>query len=227
MADGRSLAPVGRAERVQRAYLWAVPWAGYLALLAVARPLAMPAILTGWVLILVWQIFAVGAFDAGISAARRNPLRLAWMLAPILLFATQSWGAAGLALANALIELTIVEVAALILTLVVVMILQPGMDKGPAWPGIVIMGIFVIAFLSAFAGAWLQLNAHPGWLRLGTLALAFASQCVVDWAWLRRLADKGLRIDDPFSGNRGFALIIGQLLAWLLLPAVFALIAML
>lgn len=211
-------------KRIQRVYLWLVPWSGYLALLAVARPLAMPAILTGWILILVWQIFAVGALDAGIDGARRNPLRLAWAIAPTLLFATQAWDAAGLALANALIELTIVEVAALILTLVVVMVLQPGEDKGMAWPGIIIMGVFVVAFLWAFVGAWLQLNPAPGGLRIGALGGAFASQCAVDWVWLRKVANDGGGFADPLTGDRGMQLIIGQLIAWLVLPGVFALL---
>lgn len=207
--------------RLRRIYLWLLPWAGYVALLAVARPLAQPAILTGWVLILVWQIFAVGAADAGIDAARRDPWRLAWMVAPGLLLATQSWGSAGRATANALIEVTIVEIAALIVALVAIMLSAPGRDKGPAWPGIIILAVFVVAFLWSFVAAWALLNPTPGWVRAGALTLAFASQLVTDWRWLRPLERGQFAIDDPFASPRGMQLILGQLTLWLLLPAVF------
>ncbi len=54
-------------ERLERAWLWILPWTGYLALLTVAREVAMPAVLTGWVLILVWQMFAIGAHEERIA----------------------------------------------------------------------------------------------------------------------------------------------------------------
>lgn len=219
MSDARTL-----GRRIQRTYLWCVPWAGYLALLTVAFSLAMPAILTGWVLILVWQIVAVGALDAGIQQARRSPWALGWALAPLLLFTTQSWAGAELALANALIELTIVEVAALIVMLVTVMVLHDEEGKEMAWPGIIVMGIFIGFFLWAFVGAWRVLNPEPGWLRIGALAAAFATQCAVDWRWLRPLANGDLAIDDPLSGDQGMKLIVGQLVLWLLAPVPFALL---
>ncbi len=214
-------------ERLERAWLWILPWTGYLALLTVAREVAMPAVLTGWVLILVWQMFAIGAHEQRIGDARRNPWNLSWMLAPALLFASQSWGDAGLAIANAFIEITIVDVSALIVVLVTVMVLQPGEGKEMAWPGIIILGLFVGCFLWAFVAGWRLINPDHGLLRVLALGGAFALQCIFDWRWLRPLARGDYGIGDIFSNEAGFGLILGQLFVWLLLPGVYALIALL
>lgn len=214
-------------ERLERAWLWILPWAGYVALLSVARNVAMPAVLTGWVLILVWQMFAIGAHDQRIGEARRNPLNLGWILAPILLFASQSWGDAGLAVANAFIEITIVDVSALIVVLVTVMVLQPGEGKEMAWPGIIILGLFVACFLWAFVAGWRQINPDHGLLRELALGAAFCIQFARDWRWLRPLTRGDYGIGDIFSNDAGFGLILGQLGLWLLLPGAFALLALL
>jgi hypothetical protein len=214
-------------ERLERAWLWILPWAGYLALLSVARNVALPAVLTGWVLILVWQMFAIGAHDQRIGEAKRNPWHLGWMLAPALLFASQSWGDAGLAVANAFIEITIVDVSALIVVLVTVMVLQPGEGKEMAWPGIIILGLFVGCFLWAFVAGWRQVNPDHGLLRSLALGAAFIIQCARDWRWLRPLTRGSYGIGDIFSNETGLGLILGQLALWLLLPGVFALIALL
>ena len=212
------------SERLELAWLWLLPWCGYLALLSVAHDQAMPAVLTGWILILVWQMFAVGAHNQRMSQARRNPWNLAWLLAPSLLFATQGWGDAGLALANALIEITIVDVSALLLVLVVVMVLQPGEGKEMAWPGIVILALFTGCFLWAFIAGWRLINPeYAGWRQL-PLAAAFAIQCVRDWLWLRPLARGDKTIGDVFANESGMGLILGQLALWLLLPVPFALL---
>lgn len=213
------------SERLERAWLWSMPWAGYVALLAVARAVAMPAVLTGWVLILVWQMFAVGAHDRRIREARRNPWNLGWALAPMLLIASQSWGDAGLAIANALIEITIVDVSALMVVLVTVMVLQPGEGKEMAWPGIIILGLFVGCFLWAFAAGWMAINPDYAPLRLLSLGAAFAIQCAFDWRWLRPLARGELAIADIFANDAGMVLILAQLAVWLVLPGAFALLA--
>jgi hypothetical protein len=214
-------------ERLERAWLWILPWSGYLALLSVARNVAMPAVLTGWVLILVWQMFAIGAHDQRIGDARRNPWNLGWMLAPVLLFASQSWGDAGLAVANALIEITIVDVSALIVVLVTVMVLQPGEGKEMAWPGIIILGLFVACFLWAFVAGWHLINPDHGLLRGLALGSAFIIQFMRDWRWLRPLARGDHGIGDIYSNETGLGLILGQLALWLLLPGIFALLALL
>ena len=86
------------------------------------------------------------------------------------------------------------------------------------------MGVFVGCFLWAFVAGWRVLNPGPGWLRISALVGAFATQCVVDWRWLRPLARGELSIDDPLSGDQGMKLIVGQLVLWLLAPAPFALL---
>jgi hypothetical protein len=211
-------------ERLELIWLWLLPWLGYLALLAVAFDQAMPAVLTGWVLILVWQMFAVGAHDQRLAKAHRNPWNLAWLLAPALLFATQSWSDAGQALANALIETTIVDVSALLLVLVLVMVLQPGEGKEMAWPGIVILGAFTVCFLWAFVAGWRLINPEYGGWRQLPLASAFLIQCGRDWLWLRPLARGESSIGDVFANESGMGLILGQLALWLLLPVPFALL---
>jgi len=214
-------------ERLERAWLWMLPWAGYVALLSVARNLAMPAVLTGWVLILVWQMFAIGAYDKRIGEAKRNPWHLGWMLAPTLLFASQSWGDAGLGIANALIEITIVDVSALIVVLVTVMVLQPGEGKEMAWPGIIILGLFVGCFLWAFVAGWRQINPEHGLLRGLALGTAFVIQFARDWHWLRPLTRGSYGIGDIYSNDAGLVSILGQIALWLLLPGVFALLRLL
>lgn len=210
-------------ERLELAWLWILPWCGYVALLACAREVAMPAVLTGWILVLVWQMFAVGAHQR--HTARRDPWNIAWLLAPTLLFATQGWGDVGLALANALIEITIVEVSALLMVLVAVMVLQPGEGKEMAWPGIIILGVFVGIFLWAFVAGWRLLNPEYGGWRQLPLACAFLIQCVRDWLWLRPLARSESGIGDVFASESGMALILVQLALWLLLPVPFAVFA--
>lgn len=212
---------LGVLAKIERAYLWLLPWAGYIALLSVASQTSKPAILTGWILLLVWQIFAVGSHQEHNDPAKRSIWRLAWMLAPAMLLATQSWDGSAIALANALIELTIVEVAALIFALVAVMVMQPGEGKDMAWPGIIIMGIFVVAFLTSFVRAWLVLNPDPEWIRVGALLTAFVTQIVLDWRWLRPLAAGKLHIRDPMESKFGLPLILVQILLWLLMPVLF------
>jgi hypothetical protein len=216
-AEAPKARPTG-IRSAHRIYLWLLPWAGYLALLFSARSLAMPAVLTGWILLLVWQTVVIGAHDSGVDEARRSPLRLAWLLAPALLFGTQSWDSAGAAVANALIEITISEMAALVVCVVLLMILTPGEGKAAAWPGIVILTVFVSIFLLAYVGAWRQGNPDPGWLRPVALGSACLSQIGVDWRWLSRLAKKKLVISDPLETPSGLALILGQILIWLLAP---------
>lgn len=117
---------------IQRGYAWALPWAGYVALLWAAPERARPVIWSGWIVLLAWQIVAIGAMDAGIAGARRTPLRLLWLVAPVLLFGSQNWDSAALAVSNALIEITLSEFSALILCLLLVMWITPGEDKGMA-----------------------------------------------------------------------------------------------
>lgn len=210
------------SERLELAWLRTLPWWGYLALLALAFDRAMPAVLTGWVLILVWQMFAVGAHNQRMAQTPRKQWNLAWLLAPALLFATQSWGDAGHALANALIETTIVDVSALLLVLVVVMVLQPGEGKEMAWPGILILGAFTACFLWAFVAGWRQINPDAGASRQLPLASAFLIQCVRDWLWLRPLAGGQNSVGDVYAGDAGIGLILGQLALWLLVPAALA-----
>lgn len=228
MTEGGRLAAPGPArrpaQRLELAWLWILPWCGYVALLASAREVAMPAILTGWILVLVWQMFAVGAHQRRMLQARRSPWNIAWLLAPALLFATQGWGDAGHALANALVEITIIDVSALLLVLVTVMVLQPGEGKEMAWPGIVILGVFAVAFLWSFVAGWCLLNPEYGSWRQLPLASAFAIQCLRDWLWLRPLARGECAIGDVYAGEAGMGLILGQLALWLLLPVPFALL---
>jgi hypothetical protein len=208
----------------QRGYAWALPWAGYLGLLWAAPQLARPAIWSGWILLLVWQIIAVGAMDAGIASARRTPARLSWMVAPALLLGTQNWDSATLAVSNALIEITLSEFSALMLSLLLVMWLTPGEDKSMAWPGIIILSVLMGFFLYAFVNAWRLLNPAPDWIRAGALGGALLAQMAVDWRWLRQVARQELQLSDPMATSKGLGLILGQILLWLLLPAVFWLI---
>lgn len=197
-----------------------MPWAGYVALLIVAPQLATPAILTGWILLVLWQMFAMSAIDAGIDNVTRSPTRLLWLFAPIVLFGSQSWDSAELAVSNALIEIVISEFSALIVALALVMWAANGAAASPAFGGMVIITVFVGAFLYAFIGAWSQLNPTPGVIRIASLAGATLSQIVFNWGWLRRMERGKLEIADRMGTSRGIALVVGQMAVWVLLPLV-------
>lgn len=212
-----------RIDPLQRAYVWLLPWLGYLALLMVPGAPIKPAQLTGWALVLVWEILVLGALAAQVKAAGRPPWHRLWMLAPALLTLTQTWSAAGTAVINLCLELTITEFAALIATTVVLMLRKPGEDKSMAWPGIIILTLFCGAYLYALLRAWQLLNHNPDWLRWLALGTAFASQCAVDWRWLSQAADGRIQLVETMDSDHDLFRVVGQILLWLLLPLPFLL----
>lgn len=212
-----------RIDPWQRAYVWVLPWLGYLAVLMVPGAPVKPAQLTGWALVLVWEILVLGALAAQVKAAGRQPWHRLWMLAPVLLMLTQTWSAAGRALVNLCLELAITEFAALIATTVFLMFRKPGEEKSMAWPGIIILTLFCGAYLYALLRAWQLLNQDPNWLRWLALLTAFAVQCALDWRWLSQASDGRIQLVETMDADRDLFRVLGQIVLWLLLPLPFLL----
>lgn len=203
---------------LQSGYVCILPWTGYLALLGVPGAAHGMAQLSGWILLLVWQVLVLGALATRIPDARRQPARSAWMLAPMLLCATQSWSDAGHAVLNAAIELSITEFAALLGATVVLMLIKPGRGKAVAWPGILLLSALTGVYLYALISGWRLLNPDPDWLRQSALIGAFASQFATDWRWIAGVADGRLKLAETLDSERALFAILGQIAVWLVLP---------
>lgn len=208
---------------MQQARWWyaaLLPWAGYLVLL-ILHPQPLAAVLTGWILMLVWQVLVLGAIEAAEPIEKLRGRGLLWLLVPALLGASQSFEQGGLALANALLELLMIEFAAFMVALLIVFVRTPGTDKDMAWPGIILLGVFLVLFLRVPGELWLRLNPAAELWRILLLAVVLLVQVVLDMRWVTQVAAGELVLAESFGSPRGPLRIGLQILLWLLAPVVF------
>lgn len=198
-----------------RIYHYAIPWAGYLALLWVAPQHWRPATLSGWILMLVWILMA----PPPQPFVLRQPgsfARLRWLLVPLLVLLSQPIRAP-LSLAQGVIELAICEFASFTLCLAWAMARAPEADKGVAWPGIIMMLGLSGVQIYALGLGWLTLAPSTDVWSAVPLVVALALAMEGHWRYCQALFRNEVSIEStPFLDEP--LRVVAALLLWWLLP---------
>jgi hypothetical protein len=202
-------------------YMLCIPWMGYLAIAVTGAGPQGLFIGTGWLLVVIYQLFLLGAHKPGGGMTVREVLLA--LLSPVILAVGQFIRQDG-SLWNFFIEDSLTELVAMNVGLVMMFarafrtaVTTEKRSIGPAVPGVLILIGFTGAVLYCLFKAWMELNPHRDELSAINLGVAFLTSV---WSYFSAMK-RGAAFNKEKEPNIG--LVIGQIFIWLLaMPIVMA-----
>jgi hypothetical protein len=201
-------------------YMLCIPWFGYLAIMVTGKGPEGLMIGTGWLLVVIYQLFIMGNFKPNEGMSVKEVLLT--FLTPLLLVVGQFVRKDG-SIWNFFIEDSLTELVAMNVGLLLMFgremrkAVGSKRDIGPAVPGVIILLGFTGCVLYSLFKAWFELNPSRDYFSVINLSVAFGTSILSYFRSMKKGA--------MFSKEKepGIGLLVGQIFIWLLtMPIVMA-----
>lgn len=206
-------------------YYAILPYLGYLAVLIMAEkyPADGLIIMLGWLVLLVHQVIYLAVFEA--TAKREYKLALPFVT-PVLIAFNQT--TLDLSIWNFFLEQTVVEMVGMMIGLSIVFLFSKNDEGRTSWQDMGCTPLIVVTIIGAgswgFVATWWQqqlYSTEAAYWTLLSFGVAFIIEIRANVLVMNKVVKREILLDEVFGGKNGLGLILGQILLWFLIPAIF------